>query len=474
MNPAYECPSPSAHYDRAVPAVVIRDLSIADPAVVAESLRWSQGRRGVAVGDDDMQGVDLSAFVTQALRVGAQAIRGAGDAQDTANIERLVTDVGNRTTETTSMAMDSATAVVHSAAVAMQKASAAANEAIAEASREARQSFAQSVDSTGKALLAEVNRLVGGDEPELAARLMPLLEKFGRELDTRVIKQTNELLTTAARQFDPSDPTSPMAKHAQELKQQQESLAGALEKNHKDLAAKVEELATAVKVSTAARDATAQAAKVTPLKGTTYATGVHAVMEQIAAGLGDEYADTGSVPGTISRNKKGDGVLTVNGGATRIVLEMTDSKRTNWNDYLEEAERNRQASASLGLVRERSRNNGSTIRSLGSRRIIMAFDPVTDDPDLLRTVVQVLRISALAASSRQDHDEIQTADEKITEAISLLSKIDDIKKTAGTLRQSAGKIEQQSDDVRTALGRLLAQAQAALSFVTTAVDDQAA
>ncbi|MGH3475953.1 MAG: hypothetical protein ACRDRY_09505 [Pseudonocardiaceae bacterium] len=62
-----------------------------------------------------------------------------------------------------------------------------------------------------------------------------------------------------------------------------------------------------------------------------------------------------------------------------------------------------------------------------------------------------------------DRGEIDTADEKIAETLGMLSKIDDIKKVAGTLRQHAGKIEQQSDDVRTALTRLLGQAQSALS-----------
>ncbi|MGH3976306.1 MAG: hypothetical protein ACRDS9_23735 [Pseudonocardiaceae bacterium] len=83
-------------------------------------------------------------------------------------------------------------------------------------------------------------------------------------------------------------------------------------------------------------------------------------MEQIAAGLGDEYADTGAIPGTIARNKKGDGVLTINGGSARIVLEMTNSKRSSWNDYLDEAERNRAAVASLGLVHEPVQNRRRT------------------------------------------------------------------------------------------------------------------
>lgn len=47
--------------------------------------------------------------------------------------------------------------------------------------------------------------------------------------------------------------------------------------------------------------------------------------------------------------------------------------------------------------------------SLGPRRIVLAFDPDTDNPDLLRTVVQLLRISARAASMRDDSAEARAA-----------------------------------------------------------------
>jgi hypothetical protein len=90
----------------------------------------------------------------------------------------------------------------------------------------------------------------------------------------------------------------------------------------------------------------------------------------------------------VARSKKGDGVLTVNGGAARLVLEMSDSTRTVWNDYLDEAERNREASASLGLVPSPAQNGGHSIRCLGSRRIVMAFDPESGPVAAIPTVPQ--------------------------------------------------------------------------------------
>lgn len=70
-------------------------------------------------------------------------------------------------------------------------------------------------------------------------------------------------------------------------------------------------------------------------------------------------------------------------------------------------------------------------------------------------------------------EEIHTADEKITEALGLLGKIDDIRRIAGAIQGHAREIEQQSDDLRTTLDRLLSQAQSALSVAAEAPGDAA-
>jgi hypothetical protein len=44
----------------------------------------------------------------------------------------------------------------------------------------------------------------------------------------------------------------------------------------------------------------------------------------------------------------------------------------------------------------------------------MVFDPARDDSDLLRTVVMLLRTTAIAAAGRHGADEIATAEEKVT------------------------------------------------------------
>ncbi|WP_136625666.1 hypothetical protein [Mycobacterium innocens] len=124
-------------------------------------------------------------------------------------------------------------------------------------------------------------------------------------------------------------------------------------------------------------------------------------------------------------------MFTVDVGAARVVIEMTDSPRDKWSEYFDEAERNRHAAASLGLVRTPTQNGGRSIRVLGPRRIVLAFDPESDNPELLQTAVMMLRASALAATARKGAHQTATAEEKITEAMAQLEKIDEVKKGGG-------------------------------------------
>jgi len=326
------------------------------------------------------------------------------------------------------------------------------------------------VDVAKRDLTAEIRHLFGGNSPELLDRLQPLLDTFGAGLETRLRTTTGELLDRAARQFDPADPTSPMAKHASALTAEQEKLTRKIEKNHSELAVKVDELATMFKV----REARIALVKVTPMKGASFEEQIHDLMGSIAAGLGDEYADTTAKDGVVPRSKKGDGVLSVEGGSTRVVLEMTDSRRTGWGDYFDEAERNRAAVAALGIVRSPEQNGNQTIRVLGSRRVVMSFDPGADDPELLRTVVTLLRTVAIPAVARTGSAEVATAEEKIADAVAQLDKIDAVKRLANGIQKNATKIDGECTGISASIHRLLDQALVALAGTSGAASTPAA
>lgn len=464
---------PAATFDSTRPAVVINHVDVTDTEVVSEARRWSTGRRGATVGLDEMGDADLSAFVVQSMAVGARAIAGAGSAQDTFELERLVAEVGEKTAESSAQAANATVKAATGAAETMGKAAAEARKAIAESEAATRKAFAETVERSTRALRDEVERLVGGENPELLARLAPVLDAAGRKMGEQAFEQTDKLLAKVSRQFDPADPTSPFAKQAAALADQQRALTASMDKNHLALVGKVDELAKAVEVAKAARSAADRTASVTPLKGGTFESEVNAVMENIATGLGDEYAQTGGVAGTIQRCFKGDGVLTAGSGQARVVVEMHDSTDARvWNEYLEIAERNRQALASIGIVRNAEQNKGQTIRVLGSRRVIVAFDPMANDIDLLRTVVQLVRTAALAASARRDVEGLETAEESIQAALSLLDGINKIRKASGSVRKSADSIDKECNTVQTGIARHLGVALDALAGVALEAAEQ--
>lgn len=460
--------SRGAHFDTDHQAVVITDITLRDKDVTREAFRWTTGERGPVVDDPaTLDDADLGAFVEKAITIGAHALSATGQAAEAQAIERMITDLGQKATQSTTDAAEVTSKAVATATEAVTKAAGDAQKAFREAEAASRKSLNESVTAARAGMEAEMKRLFGGTNPEVVDRFAPLMTKFAADLEKQASSSTTELLTKAAKQFDPSDPSSPMAKHAAELTTRQEKLTERIDKQHNELSEKIDALSTAIKVETAKTEL----AKVTPIKGESYAAGIHEVLTSIATALGAEYTDTGAIVGAVPRSKKGDGVLTIDDGVARVVIEMTDSKRNGWSDYLDEAERNRQAGASLGLVRTAEQNCGETVRVLGKRRIVMAFDPTTDDAELLRTVMLLLKASASSVASRAGALQIATAEEKIEAAVQQLGKIEEIKKTAGTIQKSALKIETSCTGVATEIERLLGDALAALATVDDGVTE---
>jgi hypothetical protein len=441
-------------------AVVIQHLIVHDKDVACEARRWTSGERGPAIEDPDvLADADLSEFVTEAVKIGAHALSATGQSQDARVLERMLKEVGDKACESTARAAEQTERAVKDATDTVTKAAADATKAIVEADESSRKEFVKSVVAAKTDLNDAVRSLFGGEQPELLDRLQPLLDKFSTTLDARSKTSIAEVIQKAVKQFDPSDPTSPMAKHTAELGARQEELTGLIDKNHDLVVQKIEEISTALKI----QEARTNLSKVTPIKGDTFENQVNVVLSSIAAGLGEEYTDTRATVGAVPRSKKGDGLLTVDGGAARVVVEMTDSARAGWAEYLDEAERNRRAGAALGLVRTSEQNGGQWIRTVSARRIILAFDPTTDDPDLVRTAIILLRAAAISVTSRQGSDQIATAEEKIAEAVAQLDKLDEVKKAAGSIHKSADKVESGCTAIRSGIERLLADALAALN-----------
>jgi len=454
--------TPQTHFTDDLNAVEIQRLTVRDKDVAREARRWTAGERGPIVDDPEaLATADLTAFVTEAVKIGAHALSAVGQAQDAKALQQMLKDVGEKAAESTAKLSESTERVTKAASEVMTKAANDAKKAIIEADTTSRKEMTEAVATAKKDVAAELRKIFGGDNPELMGKLQPVLDKFGTSIEATLKAGTAELITKAAKQFDPSDPTSPMAKHTAELDAKQQKLSKLIADNHTDLTKKVDDVVLALKVQEGKKSVTVR----TTEKGAAYEDAIGDLLHDIAAGLGDEYSDTRNVTGVISRCQKGDGVLTVDGGKAQLVVEMTDSSNRKWGPYFDEAERNREANASLGLVPTSDQNGGQSIRMLGTRRIVLAFNPESDDPALLRTVLMVLRAGALTVSSRRGAEEIATAEEKIGEAIKQLEKIDGVKKLASSIQKNATKIENDCTGINAGIQRLLTDALAALTEV---------
>ena len=161
--------------------------------------------------------------------------------------------------------------------------------AFSEADTRALKELTAAIASAKNDLNSEMRKIFGDEHPEILDWLQPVLDSFAANLYKKANAGTSELLAKAAKPFDRTEPTSPMAKHAAELMVSQEQLAAQLDKNHTDLINKVQELSTALKI----QGAKTSLANVTPIKGASYEGEIHTLMLDIAGGLGDEYSDTG-------------------------------------------------------------------------------------------------------------------------------------------------------------------------------------
>lgn len=458
-----------ARFDADGGAIIIDALTIDDACVLNEARHWTTGRRGERLESTGVGNADVTAFIREAVVYGTRVLASTAHTADSRLLENMVRGVGDQTAEASRQAAELTVRAATEASTAVTRVANEAKKAITDAEAVNRKEIRAAVSQATQTFVKETQRIFGGGNPELLNRLQPLLGVFAKNLEAQVSAGTAELLEKAAKQFDPSDPTSPMAKHTAALAISQREFTAKIEKNHEDLAKKVDELTETLKL----QQATTALAKVTPIKGSSFELQIHSLMHDVAAGLGDEYQDTTNTVGRLSRCKKGDGVLTVNGQDLRVLIEVTDSRRASWNDYLDEAERNRDAVASLGIVRTVDQNAGQSIRVLGSRRVVIALNPDTDDPELLRTTVMLLRTVAITASARTGAEELHTAEEKIGEAVAQLTKIDSVKKLAGSIQQNAAKIESSCTGVSITIQRLLDEALTALAGAqSSAVENQ--
>lgn len=207
-------PACGANFDTDATAVVVEHLSITAKDAVREAQRWTTGERGPIIDDPVLlDTADLTAYVSEAILTGSLALSATGQAQESKALERMIKEVGEKTADSTERAVAETARVVKEVTDAFSRVAADAKKTFTDADAQTRQALTEAVATTKSDLLYEVRRIFGGESPELLEKLTPLLDKFGAGLDEKVRNRTEELLIKAAKQFDPSDPALPIARH---------------------------------------------------------------------------------------------------------------------------------------------------------------------------------------------------------------------------------------------------------------------
>lgn len=387
------------HYDDGEGAIFVGSFKTTDEAVLREASRWPTGERGDPVDLADLDGADLTAFAYEALSIGARVLSIAAQSSDTLAVQAAVKSASDTVNDSVSRASD-----------AMRLAASQAQNRLAE----------------------HLSDLIGGESPELLERMRPAFAAVGRDIE-------RELLVAVNR--------------ANEI-QRAES-----DRRHEELTT----LMHGVRQDVAVRAAEKSVKERTTLKGFDYEAQVNDICRGLASDMGDEFRDTTTETGLLPRNKKGDGVFYIAGDMARIVIESHDGESKEWGQYLAEAERNRGASVSIGLVRHLADNHGSLMRVIGPKRVVLAFDPDVDDVEVLRTVVLLMKTGALATSGQFDSARVAEANGGIREAMSLIEGLDEAKKSAAAIRGHVDKIEFSVNKAAAGVQRELQRALNALS-----------
>ncbi len=457
-------------------ALAFHSYDISNPVVMAEALRWCSGRRGADLTAEDAEGANLQPFAEAALTLGAQMLSYGADAGGVSSLAGTVVHLADRAEEVgkalTEGACRATKEVTEAATAATRDAAKITTEALSLAAKQVTEQLSGAVRQTAETMQGELGRLLVGTEAPVAKAVQELVAKQMGESAITMQRTFSETLGTVAATLDVGNPASPLAKLEVRLGERQD-------RQHGELKAQVKEVIEAVTAaSTAAQTAAAVAAvhALSPSKGRPFEENVGTTLEAIATGMGGQYTATGDTTGSIRSCRKGDGVIelpSLDGlGMVRVVVEMTTTGASRkWSTYLGEAERNREAHASIGIVPSTDLvPGGGLIGTVGGTRLVVAYGD-DGDPALLRAacVLLALRAQRELINERGGAD-LAVADARLSEAQALLVTLTEIVKAAVGVKTGAGKVVLGLEGLQESMARCLAQARTALvSGTATAV-----
>lgn len=460
--------------------LVLRDLELDDPAVLAEALRWTSGRRGPEVTARQAEAADLSPFATAALTLGSQMLTYGAETGGVATLAGSVVQLTDRAqSASAALAADVARtskSVSEAATTATREAARQTSEALTAAAKLATTDISIAVSATRENLQAELARLLVGAEAPVAKQVQALVARQMAESAVTLQRTFTETLGSVTATLDVGNPASPFAKLESRIGERQDRQHGELTAQFRE----VREAVTAATTAATAATAVAAARALSPAKGRPFEEAVGSLIEQIAVGMGGAYTATGETVGALRGCKKGDGVIELPSpdgvGSVRIAVEMTTTGASRrWAGYLQEAERNREAHASIGIVPSSDLvPGGGVLAPVGQHRLVIAVTE-DDDPALLRAACVLLALRAQRdLVSERSRADLTVVDNRLAEAQALLGALTEVLKTATGVKAGAAKVVLGLEGLHETLTRCLSQARSALVAGADPVEPTAA
>lgn len=414
--------------------VVVHELEVSDPDVVGGAKRFVQ-----STGQ-----TDVIAFVVGVLELGGKALSLAGTSMDVGEIRRSVDKLAIQVVDSTEQSVAAVTAAVQ------------------QVTGEDEGSLLRGVSTILDGLKRGLEDLLTGEDGPVRASISKTITATTDSALAEVQRVLAAHQQVMHEVLSSDNPSSPLSGLRTELLRSQSEYAESVQRQLADIE-------TMLEVSTAVQKVIAS----TALKGGSYEEHVMARLDAMCKGAGDVLERTGALAGLNGRAKKGDGVVSVDhpiatGLQARLVVEAKNQSLSlaAWRRELDEAKKNRGATAALGLVRScELMPGGDRLRVIDSLTYILAFDPASDDDELLLAAYQLLRIQALSQlSDAGDEVDVLAVQKCVAKALEALADFDKITRAARLAINQVGGIATTADGLREELVRSL---QTALALLTS-------
>lgn len=321
--------------------------------------------------------------------------------------------------------------------------------------------IARGVSQALEGLARDINQVVQGEDAPIRVAIGQTVKSVTDKVLGEVQRSLTAHQTDIHRVFSTDSPDSPLNSLKLEL------LRGERE-TREDIKTNLNEIKALVRVAKEHRATMAR----TAIKGLDYEAAIVATLIDIGHGASDSVEPTGASIGSMPRCKKGDAVITLaatttRGHAIKIAVEAKDTALSceQWRTELEDARRNRDATAAIGIAKHTEQVPGhQRLFILDPLHIVLAFDPEIDDESVLYAVYHLIRAQATAATldGLEQEFDITALQLKLSKAIDLLDAFDKIDRSLINARRQLDDIDKTGKKLHSALVTTLEEANAIL------------